>query len=90
LARRLDDAAASFPLPMLSQSSVFLSFEKNEGEVTGEKNSVARILLHNSQSQTLEPQRVLTCANASEAFSWNDALVLKNRLSHPNDLAQVS
>ncbi|XP_046654512.1 rho GTPase-activating protein 12-like isoform X3 [Daphnia pulicaria] len=72
----------------LSQSSVFLSFERNEGEVTEEKNFVARILLHNSQSQTLEPQRVLTCANASEAFSWNDALVLRNRLSHPNDLAQ--
>lgn len=74
----------------LSQSSVFLSVERNEEKVSGEKNSVARILLHNSQSQTLEPQHVLTCANASEAFFWNDALVLQNRLSHLDDLAQVS
>ena len=75
----------------LSQSSVFLSVKTDDKrEEEGEKNPVGRILLHNSQSQTLEPQRVFTCANASEAFFWNDALVLPNRLSHPNDLAQVS
>jgi hypothetical protein len=73
----------------LSQSSIFLSVARDEKEER-EKNPVAHILLHNSQSQTLEPQRVLTCANASEAFFWNDALVLRNRLSHPNNLAQVS
>lgn len=75
----------------LSQSSVFLSVKTDDKREEEEKNlEVGRILLHSSQSQTLEPQRVFTCANASEAFFWNDALVLPNRLSHPNDLAQVS
>jgi hypothetical protein len=93
----LEDAATSYcwqhhrSQQWLSQSSVFLSVKTDDKrEEEGEKNPVGRVLLHSSQSRTLEPQRVFTCANASEAFFWNDALVLPNRLSRPNDLAQVS
>lgn len=68
-----------------NRSSVFLP-----ATTTVEENPVGHILFHNSQLETLEPEHILTCADACEAYSWNDALVWQNRLSHSYNLAEVS